>query len=113
MRHKKLFTGIAAMALMLTTGVAAYANTETLKHTTSNGMQYQEENMSGEGALTLDGFDKNNLPEGVQYTGEVSMDVEGALSLDGTDKNNLPDGVLYMDEISMGDEDSQSFPLNN
>ena len=113
MRHKKLFTGIAAMALMLTTGVAAYANTETLKHTPSNGMQYQEENMSGEGALTLDGFDKNNLPEGVQYTDEVSMSTEGGLSFDEIDKNNLPDGVEYMDEISVEDKDSQSFPLNN
>lgn len=85
MKQKKLIIGSVIMALTLTTGIAAYAAVAPQETAKSNGITYQE---------------------------EISMGGEGALSLEEIDKDNLPDGVSYQEEISMSGEGTQTFPLN-
>lgn len=78
MKQKKLIIGSAIMALALTTGVAAYA-ADSQKNAQANGVSYVEKiSMSGEGALSLEEMDKDNLPDGVSYKDEISMSGEGA-----------------------------------
>lgn len=77
MKRKKLITGAIIMALTLTTGVAAYAATDSQE----KEIAYQKEiSMSSEDALSLEDIDKNNLPEGVHYTDEISVTDESATS---------------------------------
>lgn len=83
MKQNKLIIGAVVMALTLTAGVATYAATKPQE----KGMTYQNEiSMNGEGALSFEDIDKNNLPDGVHYMDEASMNGEGDLSFEDIDK---------------------------
>lgn len=83
MKQKKLIIGAVALSLTLTTGVATYAATKQQE----KGMIYQNKiSLNGEGALSFEDIDKNNLPDGVHYMDEVSLNGEGALSFEDIDK---------------------------
>lgn len=95
MMQKKLLVGAVAMALTLSTAIAAYA-AEPHGSKQFVDMQYKDKiSMSGGNALT---FDETDLPDGVQFKNEISMSGSNALNFD---ENDLPDAVHFKDEISM------------
>lgn len=81
---RKLITGAIVITLVLTAGIGVYAATNSQEKGMSDGTVYQE---------------------------EVSMTGEGAVSFDEVDKDDLPEGVIYMDEVSGTDENAQNLPL--
>lgn len=101
MLSKKLFVGVAAVALAFSTAAVASAASPK-DEAVPNDVQYQEKiSVDGEGGISFSGADKDNLPEGVTYQDEISMDGEpgGALSFD-IDVDELPEGVHYSVAVS-------------
>lgn len=71
MKQKKLLAGVVAAALVLSTGAVAYAAEPQISDWFATQVKGEISTVV-EDALP---FDETNLPEGVQYVGEVSTSI--------------------------------------